>query len=114
MRHCLELILSIGIDQIERRVRELTTYLYEQVEERDFKVITPKAWHDRAGILSFDVPEPESVKTLLMERKIVVNVRDGGTLRVAPNFYNSRQDIDTLVDALAEVVPTVALLPRLG
>jgi cysteine desulfurase/selenocysteine lyase len=105
MRHCLELILSIGIDQIEQRVRELTSYLYEQVEERGFKVVTPKPWHERAGILSFDVPEPESVKTLLMERKIVVNVRDGGTLRVAPHFYNSRQDIDTLVDALAEIVP---------
>ena len=107
MRHCLELILSIGLEQIERRVRGLTTYLYEQVEELGFKVVTPKAWHERAGILSFDVPEPESVKRRLMERKIVVNVRDGGTLRAAPHFYNSREDIDILVDALAEIVPAV-------
>ena len=108
MRHCLELILSIGVDQIERRVRELTTSLYEQVEEWGFKVITPKAWHERAGILSFDIPEPEAVRQLLMERKIVVNVRDGGTLRVAPHFFNTRQDIETLVDALADVVPAAS------
>lgn len=108
MRHCLELILSIGVDRIERRVRELTTSLYEQVEERGFKVVTPKAWHERAGILSFDIPEPESVRQLLMERKIVVNVRDGGTLRVAPHFFNTRQDIETLVDALADVVPAAS------
>jgi len=105
MRHCLELILDIGLDQIEERVRELTTLLYEQVEERGFNVITPKPWHERAGILSFDVPEPETVRQQLMERKIVVNVRDGGTLRAAPHFYNSRQDIEDLVDALSEVVP---------
>jgi len=112
MRHCLELILSIGVDQIERRVRELTTSLYEQVEEWGFKVITPKAWHERAGILSFDIPEPEAVRQLLMERKIVVNVRDGGTLRVAPHFFNTRQDIETLVDALADVVPAASSASR--
>ena len=112
MRHCLELILEIGLDQIEERVRELTTLLYEQVEERGFNVITPKAWHERAGILSFDVPEPETVRQQLMERKIVVNVRDGGTLRAAPHFYNSRQDIENLVDALADVVPVDGPVPR--
>jgi cysteine desulfurase/selenocysteine lyase len=112
MRHSLELILSIGLDQIEKRVRELTTLLYQRVEERGFKVITPKPWHERAGILSFDVPEPELVRRRLMERKIVVNVRDGGTLRAAPHFYNTPRDIETLVDALAEVVPAVSPAPR--
>jgi len=105
MRHSVELILSIGLEQIERRVRELTTYLYERVEERGFTVVTPKSWRERAGILSFDVPEPEMVRRQLLERKIVVNVRDGNTLRVAPHFYNTRQDIDTLVDALVTIVP---------
>jgi len=108
MRHCLDLILSIGLDEIERRVRDLTTLLYEQVEERGFKVITPKPWNERAGILSFDVPEPELVRRQLLERKIVVNVRDGGTLRAAPHFYNTPQDIETLVDTLSEVVAAIS------
>ena len=112
MRHSLELILSIGLDQIEKRVRELTTLLYQRVEERGFKVITPEPWHERAGILSFDVPEPELVRRRLMERKIVVNVRDGGTLRAAPHFYNTPQDIETLVDALADVVPETGSASR--
>ena len=105
MRHSVELILDIGLDQIERRVEDLTTYLYERVEDRGFKVVTPKPWHERAGILSFDVPEPEMVRQQLLDRRIVVNVRDGNTLRVAPHFYNTRQDIDTLVGALVELVP---------
>jgi selenocysteine lyase/cysteine desulfurase len=104
MRHSLELLLSIGIDQIERRVQELTTFLYEQVESRGFKVITPRPWRERAGILSIDVPEPEKVRQQLLARKIVVNVRDGGTLRVSPHFYNSQADIEVLVDALADLV----------
>ena len=105
MRHSVELILDIGLDQIERRVEDLTTYLYERVEDRGFKVVTPKPWYERAGILSFDVPEPEMVRQQLLDRRIVVNVRDGNTLRVAPHFYNTRQDIDTLVGALVELVP---------
>ena len=105
MRHSVELILDIGLDQIERQVEDLTTYLYERVEDRGFKVVTPKPWHERAGILSFDVPEPEMVRQQLLDRRIVVNVRDGNTLRVAPHFYNTRQDIDTLVGALVELAP---------
>ena len=105
MRHSVELILDIGLDQIERRVEDLTTYLYERVEDRGFKVVTPKPWYERAGILSFDVPEPEMVRQQLLDRRIVVNVRDGNTLRVAPHFYNTRQDIDTLVGALVELAP---------
>ena len=105
MRHSVELILDIGLDEIERRVEDLTTYLYERVEDRGFKVVTPKPWHERAGILSFDVPEPVMVRQQLLDRRIVVNVRDGNTLRVAPHFYNTRQDIDTLVGALVELVP---------
>ena len=105
MRHSVELILDIGLEQIERRVEDLTTYLYERVEDRGFKVVTPKPWHERAGILSFDVPEPVMVRQQLLDRRIVVNVRDGNTLRVAPHFYNTRQDIDTLVGALVELVP---------
>ena len=105
MRHSVELILDIGLDQIERQVEDLTTYLYERVEDRGFKVVTPKSWHERAGILSFDVTEPEMVRQQLLDRRIVVNVRDGNTLRVAPHFYNTRQDIDTLVGALVELVP---------
>ena len=105
MRHSVELILDIGLEQIERRVEDLTTYLYERVEDRGFKVVTPKPWYERAGILSFDVPEPEMVRQQLLDRRIVVNVRDGNTLRVAPHFYNTRQDIDTLVGALVELVP---------
>jgi len=79
--------------------------MWERVEERGFTVVTPKSWHERAGILSFDVTEPEMVRQQLLERKIVVNVRDGNTLRVAPHFYNTRQDIDKLVDALVTIVP---------
>ena len=105
MRHSVELILDIGLDQIERQVEDLTTYLYERVEDRGFKVVTPKPWCERAGILSFDVPEPEMVRQQLLDRRIVVNVRDGNTLRVAPHFYNTRQDIDTLVGALVELAP---------
>lgn len=105
MRHSVELLLSIGLEQIERRVKDLTTYLYDQVEGCGLSVKTPRPWHERAGILSFDVPDPESVRRQLMQRKIVVNVRDGDSLRAAPHFYNTRQDIDTLVKALAEIVP---------
>ncbi|MCP4901178.1 MAG: aminotransferase class V-fold PLP-dependent enzyme [bacterium] len=104
MRRSLELIQGVGLPLIEERVRELTTYLYDRISERGFRVLTPRPWHERAGILSLEVPQPESVRQQLLKRRIVVNVRDGGTLRTSTHFYNSRDDIDVLVEALNEIV----------
>ena len=108
MRHSVEFLLETGLDRIEQRVKDLTTYLYERVDERGFTVITPKPWGERAGILSFDIPEPETVRRRLMEKKIVINVRDGNSLRVSPHFFNTREDIDTLVEALVAVTGEIA------
>ncbi len=103
MRRSLELIQSIGLAQIEARVRDLTTYLYDRVEDLGITVTTPQPWSERAGILSFNVPEPETVRGKLLERKIVVNVRDGRALRTATHFFNTRRDIDILVEALNDI-----------
>jgi selenocysteine lyase/cysteine desulfurase len=104
LRHSAEFILGIGLERIEERVRELTTYLYGRAEEKGLPIATPRPWNERAGILSFDLPEPERIRRALFERRIIVNVKDRRRLRTATHFYNTREEIDQLLEEISNLL----------
>lgn len=95
-----EWLHAIGLDNIESRIRELTTYLMDQAEARQIKLRTPRDWHERAAIVSFDLPgdAAETVKSLRAQG-ICVSEKDGH-VRAALHFYNNHADLDRLLDAL--------------
>ncbi len=101
LRHSAEFILEIGLAQIEERVKELTTYLLDRAEEKRLPIATPRRWEERAGIVSFLVPEPTEIQKQLKEHRFIVNVKDGRYLRTATHFYNTKEEIDRLVEYLS-------------
>jgi selenocysteine lyase/cysteine desulfurase len=102
LRHSAEFIMGIGLDNIEERVKELTSYFIERADEKGLSLATPRPWEERAGILSFKVSEPETIRQKLRENKFIVNVKDGRYLRAATHFYNTEEEIDRLVQLVAE------------
>ena len=103
LRHSAEFIMEIGLDAIESRVKELTTHFIERAEEKGLSLATPRAWEERAGILSFEVSDPETIRQKLREQKFIVNVKDGRYLRAATHFYNTKEEIDRLIELVVEV-----------
>jgi cysteine desulfurase/selenocysteine lyase len=103
LKRSAEFIMSIGLQQIEDRIRELTTYLYDRAEENGFESCTPRPWEERAGIISFEIPDPTSVVEKLYERKIIANVKDNRYLRTATHFYNTEDEIDRLIEAVVSI-----------
>jgi cysteine desulfurase/selenocysteine lyase len=104
LKHSAEFIMSIGLPQIEQRIRELTTYLYDRAEDMGLESCTPRPWEQRAGIISFEVPDPGTVVKKLHERKFITNVKDNRYLRTATHFYNTEEEIDRLLDATMEIL----------
>lgn len=99
-KHSAEYIRGIGLGAIEARVRALTTRLIDEAERRQLKVLTPRPWAERAGIVSFDLGRPAGpAVAALRGQGIVVSEKDGH-LRVATHFYNDEQDLDRFLDAL--------------
>lgn len=93
-------IAEIGLNAIEARVCELTTYMIEELEARQIKVLTPRPWRERAGIVAFEVPgDAAALESKLKGDGIRVAEKDGH-LRCAVHFYNSHDDIDRLLDGL--------------
>ena len=91
---------QIGLDNIEARVRELTTRLIEEAERRQFRARTPIPWEERAGIVSIDLGRPagETVAKL-RDQGIVVSEKDG-YLRASLHIYNDEGDIERLLDGI--------------
>ncbi len=99
----LGLLLEIGIPRIAERVRELTDYLCAGVPLAGLEVFSSRAGDDWSGIVSLIVPgaEPRQVVRRCRDAGIVINHR-AGRLRVSPHCYNNREEIDRLLQVLAE------------
>jgi selenocysteine lyase/cysteine desulfurase len=99
----LELLLGAGIANVAERVHELTTYLCERAATAGLQVFSARGSGEWSGIVSLVPPagrDPRELKKACRDEGIVINLR-GGRLRVSPHCYNTTEEIDRLVAALA-------------
>jgi len=89
----LELLEQIGREFIEKRVRYLTTYLFEELEKIGVAIWTPRADSERAGIVFFRTPDCESLHAKLKDKQIYCGQFLGG-IRCDPTFYNTIEELD--------------------
>lgn len=92
----IELLLEVGIADIEERVLDHGDQIIRETGKRGFTVLSPKEREERGGNItiagSFD---PAEARDALRERGIMVNVRGGG-LRLSPHFYNTTEEINAV------------------
>lgn len=96
----LEMFLDIGPDVIERRVLGHSDYLIHRLLEAERPLYTPIEKEHRAGIVTFRHPRAEALYDHLLSERIHVSLRDG-MIRVAPHFYNTRDELDRLLDEIS-------------
>ncbi len=93
---------SIGLANIEARVRQLTTHCLERLHASGLKTETPQAWGERAQIINVVVPEAGGLMDVLREKHgIIVNVKDN-KLRISMSFFNTEEDIDRIMHAIGK------------
>ena len=101
----LDLILATGIDEIWSRVDALTSRLCDGLTAKGYRVFSPRGPHERSGIVTFtsandNKPSHAQIVNELQRQEIIIVLREG-RLRASPHFYNTPQQIDRLLDALA-------------
>jgi len=94
----LEFMRSLGWDEIHAQVDRLALRAIASLRSRGFDVITPVDAH--GGIVSIQHPAASVLVSALAEQSIFVEDR-GPVLRVSAHFYNTDEDIDRFVGALA-------------
>ena len=101
LRRGAKFLESIGLPEIEQRVRELTTHCMSLVKKAGLKTLTPESWDERAQIINVVTPDAEALMNRLKEKhRIIVNVKDGA-VRLSMSFFNNEEDIEKAVHAIA-------------
>jgi selenocysteine lyase/cysteine desulfurase len=94
----LEFMRSFGWNNIHAQVDGLALRAIAALRSRGFDVVTPDRAH--AGIVSINHPAAATLVAALAEQSIFVEDR-GSIVRASPHFYNTDDDIDRFVSALA-------------
>ncbi len=98
MVESLKVIHGIPAKTRERTALDNAEYLRKRLEENGVEYYDFGSKHNSA-IVSCAPPDAEKLLEKLSENRIHCSVRNG-RLRVAPHFYNSRTDIDKLMEHL--------------
>ncbi|MEJ2464082.1 MAG: aminotransferase class V-fold PLP-dependent enzyme [Candidatus Thiodiazotropha sp.] len=100
----LELLQGIGIEQILSRIEVNTAACIEQIDRRGFELLTPRARDQRAGIVTFRVPDSDThaLQQELMKHKVVCAERGGG-IRFSPHFHNTPEQIARAFETLDQL-----------
>ena len=96
----LSLVEEAGVPAIEEHVAGLNTRLIVGLEGLGATVVTPVDPAHRGPLVCVRSTDAPALVASLAEENIVCSLRDTN-LRVAAHYYNTDDDIDTLLDALA-------------
>ncbi len=106
MGAAVELHYSIGPDRIEARIHELASHLVEGLRGiRGLRLVTPAAQALRAGVVvaRVETDAGRRVYERLYEEHGIAGAATGG-LRLCPHIYNTREDVERAVEAVARLV----------
>lgn len=97
----IELFLQIGVEKIESHLLDLGDYLCGRLSDRGYRVASSRRDGEKSAIicLQHEKYSAHELYHLLNDRRIITTPRLG-RLRVSPHFYNTREEIDRLIEAL--------------
>lgn len=101
----MEVINTVGPAAIHEWTVVLAERLIEGAEERGLRLHGSRDSSRKTPTTAIVCPDGNSaaIEAQLRERGIIASAR-GPVLRLAPHFYNTIEDVDAALDALAEVI----------
>jgi kynureninase len=103
-----DIVDEVGVGRIRERSLELTERMIGLLDDAGFEIVSPREPDRRGGSVVARVPEFAAVHAELERRAILCDFRPDVGLRLGPHFFTTDDEIDAAVDAIAEIVATVA------
>ncbi len=99
----IELFLRIGVGKIESYLLEIGDYLCGRLAGRGYQVVSSRRPGEKSAVICCRHGKHSAghLYQLLDERRIITTPRLG-RLRISPHFYNTREEIDQLIEALPD------------
>lgn len=105
----LEFLTKIGMDNVWKRDKELSNYLFEQLSAiPKVTIVSPSADGERSALISFQheqIPFLELQRHLNTYKLRTRGVSEGGVnaLRISTHIYNTKEEIDRLLEGVRSV-----------
>ena len=102
LEQSLKLLNETGAATIAQHLEGLTDHICDSVAGKNYEIVSSRAPDEKSHIVCIrhrDGLTSNEIAEHLGKEKIVVSPR-GDRLRIAPHFYNVREEIDRLVEAL--------------
>jgi kynureninase len=100
----IDIISQVGVKNIRQKSLRQTLLLIELANERGYEVISPRQAEQRGGTVTVNPPHAYAVSRELIARKIIVDYREGGGIRISPHFYNSDEEIHLTINTIADIL----------
>ncbi len=97
----IELMQEIGIEETRLHVLGLHERLYDGVAELGGTIVTPADPEKRGALVCVRSTDVDELVRRLAADSIVTSSRDGN-LRISPHCYNTAEDVDAVLAALAK------------
>lgn len=99
----MKLFKEFGFNEIENQVISNSKYFIKELEKIGYKspLLSLPEKH-LSGIASFKSEYAQKIFDILSQKKIVCSLREG-YIRFAPHFYNTKQEIDLVVDTMKNI-----------
>ncbi len=98
-----KIIAEVGVEAISAKSQRQTQRLIGLADEAGFRLNSPRDPAQRGGVVVMDVPNGYQVVKALASRDILVDFRPGAGIRVAPHFYTTDDEVDSV---MAEIQAT--------
>lgn len=96
----IKLIQSVGVENIERHIRDLTSAIKEGVMKRGFNLVSPVDPAKHGALITVRSHKVDLLVKWLAKDGIITSSRDNN-LRISPHVYNDQHDVDCLIDSLS-------------
>ena len=113
----IDYLNEIGMENIEKIEKELMTYAYEEMSKLEYvKIYGPKDIDKRGGVLSFEIDgvHPHDVASIFDTFGVCIRAGNhcaqplmrymgiNATSRASLYFYNTKEDVDRLIEAVKQ------------
>jgi selenocysteine lyase/cysteine desulfurase len=103
LKAAIDLFLEVGPERVEEHLLDLSGYLAGCLESRGYEVISSREPAELSGIVACRHGSMPASNVCRRLREVnVITAPRIGRLRISPHFYNTRDEIDTLIAALPD------------
>lgn len=102
LEQSLKLLKETGVEKIQNYLENLTDYLCEKLDKKGYKIVSSREKTEKSQIVCIMPKSGQTsseVAKMLEDKRIIISPR-GERLRIAPHFFNDKNDIDKLIEAL--------------